>query len=254
MKFDFSIPLEFLFKGCFQAPDENWVHMSREIDSYEIFYVTKGTLYISDDETDYTVGTGEYLVTPPCKNQHGWKASPCEFYYFHFYAEEKGAAFPQYGTCKNLDLIEKYYSLLSDSGSRQETDSHLIAILLEELRNGDTHEMRETFSETCRSIQSYVKFAQSERLRVSFLSKKFGYHEKYLSQSFKKEMGIPLKRYLKEEIISRAKHMLIHTDLPVAKIGEQLGYCDAHSFSHIFKNDVGVSPKEYRRKNRLPFE
>ncbi len=49
-------------------------------------------------------------------------------------------------------------------------------------------------------------------------------------------------------MIKRAKHILEYTDTPIAAISEQLGYSDTHSFSHIFKNTVKLSPREYRKK------
>ena len=67
MNFDLNTGIEFMMHGTFTAPDDNWVHMSRYMTSYELFYVTDGTLYISDDNNDYTVKTGEYVITPPCK-------------------------------------------------------------------------------------------------------------------------------------------------------------------------------------------
>lgn len=246
MNLDLSAPIKFSWKGYFSSPNENWMHMSREIDSYELFYITEGILYISDGENNYTVKKGEYLITPPCKNQHGWKPSSCKFYYFHFYASNAGKNFSRQGAYADVDMLEKYYSLLSRSGTVFPSYNHLLSALLLELKSGGKVQLHTTVSEACRSVQDYIKFAPSEQLRVSLIAEKFKYNAKYLSQSFKKEMGISLKKYLKNEIISRAKHMLSHTALSIGEISEQLGCSDAHSFSHIFKNDVGVSPKKYR--------
>mgnify|MGYP005973418639 CR=1 FL=1 len=247
MRLDLNTSVKFIWRGYFKAPDKNWVHMSRKCDSYEIFYVTSGKLYISDDENDYTVNSGEYLITPPCRNQHGWKASSCEFYYFHFYADNYGDDFPMKGIYTDINTIEKYYSMLSHDRSMQGIHNHILAALLIELKNGYRFTKEDSISEVCRSIQTYVKFAPSDKLHISLLAKKFQYSEKYLSQCFKKETGIVLKRYLKNEIMSRAKHMLLYTDFTVGEISEQLGYSDAHSFSHIFKNSEKMSPREYRK-------
>ena len=62
------------------------------------------------------------------------------------------------------------------------------------------------------------------------------------------QTGESLKKHLKAEMIKRAKHILEYTDTPIAAISEQLGYSDTHSFSHIFKNTVKLSPREYRKK------
>ena len=205
-------------------------------------------MYISDDINDYTVSTGEYLITPPCNNQHGWKSSLCEFYYFHFYADNAGCEFPSHGIYNDKYTLEKYYNILSHDRSMQTIHNHIIAALLLELKNGGHLEKPSNASEVCCLIEDYINIAPAEQLRVAFLSVKFKYNEKYLSQCFKQKMRIMLKKYLKNEIINRAKHMLIYTSMPISSIGEQLGYYDAHSFSIVFKNSEGISPKEYRNK------
>ena len=288
IELDTSSGIRFLWRGYFKAPDEEWVHISREIDSYEIFYVTKGQLFIADDEEEYTVNRGEYLITPPCRNQHGWKASRCEFYYVHFYAEEeisqgegnhqgegnpreeenprreenpqregnprgeenpRREEIPSWGIYGDIDTLEKYYNLLSYDKRRQEACNHIVAAILLELKNGGSEEGRDNIAMVCHSIQSYIEFAPTGQLSIPLLADKFQYNQKYLSQSFKKETGIALKQCLKDEIMKRAKHMLLYTPLTIAEIAEKAGYSDSHSFSHVFKNMVGVSPREYRKSS-----
>ena len=41
---------------------------------------------------------------------------------------------------------------------------------------------------------------------------------------------------------------LVHTDRPVAEIGEALGYQSPASFTRAFKSWTGQSPREYRRR------
>lgn len=63
MKFDLSTAIEFLLHGTFEAPDSKWVHMSRSMECYELFYVTSGILYISDDQKQYVVNAGSFDST-----------------------------------------------------------------------------------------------------------------------------------------------------------------------------------------------
>ena len=277
MNFDLNTGIEFMMHGTFTAPDGNWVHMSRYMTSYELFYVTDGTLYISDDNNDYTVKTGEYVITPPCKNQHGWKNCECTFYYFHWFADDTCGDtcnymcddtcnytcdnacnykfddtgigdFPAFGSYRNNDIIEKYYSLLNDTGLTKELSNHIMAIILLEIKKGDKNISAGNTAELCRRILSYIQFAPCEELRVSAIAAHFKYNEKYLTHCFTLETGESLKKHLKAEMIKRAKHILEYTDTPISTISEQLGYSDTHSFSHIFKNTVKLSPREYRQK------
>lgn len=251
MNFELSTGIEFMMHGTFSAPDSEWVHMSRRMTSFELFYVTSGTLYISDDDNNYTVRTGEYVITPPCENQHGWKSSSCTFYYFHWYGDSLSAGnYPAFGQYKDIDTIEKYYALLSDENLSKEISNHIMAIILLEIQKGDKNMSYGNNAELCRRILSYIQLAPCEELKVSTIAAHFKYNEKYLTHCFTLETGESLKKHLKAEMIKRAKHILEYTDTPISDISEQLGYSDTHSFSHVFKNTVKLSPREYRSQVR----
>jgi len=70
----------------------------------------------------------------------------------------------------------------------------------------------------------------------------------YFRSQFKKYKGISPYRYIEEVRISWAKKYLRSNFFSATEIAEKLGYCDIYHFSKSFKNSVGVSPSEYRRK------
>ena len=76
------------WSGRFIAPNENWIHMTRELMDHELVLVTEGTLHIECDGVSYTVNEGEYLIMSPSKIQKGTKSGYCSFYWVHFVAEE----------------------------------------------------------------------------------------------------------------------------------------------------------------------
>ena len=41
---------------------------------------------------------------------------------------------------------------------------------------------------------------------------------------------------------------MLHTDMKTYEISEAVGFEDAGYFSRVFKRQVGISPKEYRKK------
>lgn len=243
MNFNLNSGFKFEWCGVFSSPDEDWVHMTRRCDSYEIFCVTDGTLYIADDSREYTVHSGEYLITPPCANQRGWRPSKCSFYWFHFYAEDGGAEFHSQGRCPRVEILERYMSLFLLS----HPSGNLVAALLHELLFGESAEKASGREALLRQIRQYVKFSAADALSVAQLAAHMGYNEKYLSQIFSRETGETLQKYILCEIIGRAKYLLSSTQMTVNRIGLLLGYSDSHNFSHMFKKNVGVSPREYRR-------
>ena len=68
----------------------------------------------------------------------------------------------------------------------------------------------------------------------------------YISECFKKNMGISVMTYFKNIKIDRAKTLLKSTDKTILEISAQLSFCDQGNFTKAFKNIVGMTPTDYR--------
>jgi len=68
-----------------------------------------------------------------------------------------------------------------------------------------------------------------------------------LSKSFKRDLGISLKQYLNNRIISEAS-ILLKTDLIVKEIAERLGFRSPFYFSRFFKKQAKISPTVFRKQ------
>lgn len=70
----------------------------------------------------------------------------------------------------------------------------------------------------------------------------------YLSQYFKKHMGMNLLDYVTERKIGKAKELLKDTDMAIKDISEQVGYYSVNSFNRRFKQVTGYTPGEWRKE------
>lgn len=245
MKIDLNSEFRFLLCGIFTSPDEGWMHIDRLCDTYELFVVTDGVLYMNADGREYTVSENEYLLTPKNCRQYGFKTSVCRFYWFHFLFDENGDEYPDYGTVKNPDTIGSYYYILKKHLGHGAHGGLVIKALLSELCQDVSKHI--PLSDLCNSIKDYINITEVRELSVEKISKHFGYSPRYLSMLFKQFTQIGLKQFITIEKMSRAEHLLKNTSLKINDIGEELGYCDGHNFSHAFKKFYGISPKEYRK-------
>lgn len=57
---------------------------------------------------------------------------------------------------------------------------------------------------------------------------------------------MPLKQFILQKKMERAKAELSDTDHSVAQIGYNLGYSDPHNFSAAFRKVTGLTPSGYR--------
>lgn len=85
---------------------------------------------------------------------------------------------------------------------------------------------------------------------LTTLAKELGYSSGYLSTMFKRIYGIPFQEHMLNQRLSRAKILLLSSELKNYEIAEAVGIDDVNYFSVRFKKAYGLSPKQYKQKVR----
>lgn len=253
--------VNYKFCGLFEAKTPDWVHMSRFLGEYQLIIVTDGVLHIADAENQYEIGKNEYLIMKPGK-QYGDLPSFCSFYWLHFdcpmlhIPDEPLFILPCQGTIPSMNRITAAFSQLKDVEftyrDKRTNNLYAMNILLEiyNQRKDETTRHGHSFKDyLLQNVRNYIKWNQAYHLTVTELAEHFGYHPKYLSSLFHKEMGITLKEYLIQETMKCAKIELYNTNRSILSIALSLGYCDGHAFSYAFKRHTGMTPTEYRNSH-----
>ena len=70
-----------------------------------------------------------------------------------------------------------------------------------------------------------------------------------LSKLVKAETGLTFKELLQQKRISRATQLIRETSLPVSDVISAVGYDNTSFFYRVFREEYGVTPKEYREQN-----
>lgn len=96
-----------------------------------------------------------------------------------------------------------------------------------------------------RRVLQVIEDNLEQRLAVSWLAEQFGYSENYFRSYFKRQMGLSPNRYISYRKISRAKELMLCSNLNVSQIAERLGYQSIHYFSRQFHKMTGISPSTY---------
>jgi AraC family transcriptional regulator, L-rhamnose operon transcriptional activator RhaR len=71
---------------------------------------------------------------------------------------------------------------------------------------------------------------------------------RYLVRLFKSATGLPPMAYLSRHRVELAAARLLHTDQPINKIGESVGWPDQNYFARRFKSHYGLSASTYRAR------
>lgn len=71
-----------------------------------------------------------------------------------------------------------------------------------------------------------------------------------LYNKLKAMTGYPPADLIRLRRIEKSKTLLVNTNLTIQEISERSGFVDAKYFREVFRKNAGVSPKEYRNKER----
>lgn len=96
--------------------------------------------------------------------------------------------------------------------------------------------------------KAYIEKHYNEKIGLAEVASTLGYHQVYLSKSFKRHLGINLNEYLNELRLLRARE-LIEEGYSVDAIAEMVGYGSPGYFSLRFKDRFDVSPARYKAIN-----
>jgi len=129
----------------------------------------------------------------------------------------------------------------------------LYELLIRLLRRQDGREARfseyapvaEVDNHNIRMALQLVEEQLALPLRVTDLAARCGYSENYFRQAFQKYVGISPNTYINQRKISKAKELMLYSDLNITQTAERLGFQSIHYFSRLFKRLTGVSPTEY---------
>ncbi len=255
LHFDLQTPVEMLWFGEFISPERGWKHLTRRLYEYEMMVVTEGVLYIADEDREYEVRAGEYLIMPPTRFQHGTRVCTCRFYWMHFRCPALPASLslPPQGRYADEAVLHMLAGMLLASEAelpRSVRSQYLATQILIELARGQTEGQRENGSARaalCKSMKNFVSWHRFSEIRIRDMAKELGYHEKYLSAVFHAETGITLKRYIAQQRTAEAKRLLLETDYTVAQVASYLNFESPHNFTRFFKRETGLSPTRFRR-------
>jgi len=71
--------------------------------------------------------------------------------------------------------------------------------------------------------------------------------KEYLARCFRQEMGITLVTYLNRYRVNQAKAMLEKGERNLTEIALETGFSSSAYFSRVFRQEVGMSPRDYKR-------
>jgi predicted amidohydrolase/AraC-like DNA-binding protein len=97
-------------------------------------------------------------------------------------------------------------------------------------------------------ITAYIDRNFQDNLKLETISSLFGYNSTYLGKVFKELTGVNFNTYLDQKRIAYAQKLLLENQLKVYEIAARAGFHNLDYFHKKFKNQVGISPAQYRNE------
>lgn len=88
---------------------------------------------------------------------------------------------------------------------------------------------------------------QASTVRIKSLADHFNMSENYISSYFKKETGESLRTYILKYRLNLVLYRLKKSNDTISEIAYDLGFFDDSHLSKLFKQEFGITPKEYRK-------
>lgn len=140
------------------------------------------------------------------------------------------------------DSIKSYKSI--------EDIKYKVILTLNEISDKICKEQLGRCDDVTMKVKKLIEERYMEEITLEAISSKFHVNKSYLSELFKKEIGLTFNKYLNWVRIEKAKELLVIHDMHAAKIAALVGYNDHVYFSIVFKKFTGLPPGMFKQKYR----
>ena len=99
--------------------------------------------------------------------------------------------------------------------------------------------------------KSYIASHIFKKISVSDVARELALSSVYLERVFKEAEGVSIGKYIQREKIERAKNLLVYSERSILEISDYLCFSSQSHFGKVFREEVGMTPKQYRQANHL---
>ena len=245
---------------------------------YEFYFFLAGHAVLTVNGQEYNIKKGHMAVIPPgVRHQITIVDNDIPYQRFVFWVSKHYArkimdvsphCAPAFSTAKSNEPVYLYFFDLFEFNSLQ---SRLLEIVEEKLmdRYGKDemifnqivglflvlsrkiHNMEQNLTELEKplfaNVLDFIDRHLEEDLCLDYIADNFFVSKYHLSHVFKENMGISLYQYILKKRLKGASAAILSTQ-EITSVYANFGFKDYSSFYRAFKNEYGMSPKQFREE------
>ncbi len=238
-------------------------HMHYEI---EFFLLLEGETVVYIDSMEYKMTAGDLCVVFP--NQiHQFKTISEEKYMLVIFSpdmlpeltETFTSRIPRSAVIKAKELspdcektIRKMGEINSSLGEykRVQMRGMLLTLFGSVLDKMSLTDVKSVNSHALKTVVTYCSRNFSRDLSLSILEEDLHISKYYISHLFSMKLKVRFNDYINSLRINDACRQLRQTDKTITEISECVGFNTLRTFNRAFVRQIGMSPSEYRRKEK----
>lgn len=251
-------------------------------DFWELCYVEKGTVFVDTDNERHKLSEKEIMLINPNTTHSYFSNNGNETRVFVICFESSSRLLKSLGDLHLLADTEQTESInriinecektfcFNEDGTMELLESpafggvqliliqleYLLICLLRTLSEEKNREIvflnEDMFYEGITDvIIEFLKENIRKKLTLKEICAKVNYSSSFLCKKFKAQTGETMIEFFNRLKIDEAKKQLVNTEKAVAAISLELGFSEVKYFGAIFKKNTGLSPTEYRKKNKI---
>jgi AraC family transcriptional regulator, transcriptional activator of pobA len=247
-------------------------------DFYQIFWMTSGAPSFNIDFDHFPIEPHTLVFVPPGAVHTFGNQNPAEGFILSFqedFFEQEGHSVNLFLECPALDpaqfravlavpessveRVETYCKrMFAEFNMKQEgyraASAALLRLLFVEIRRClSDHSTPNPFRKYSALTARFLRRLNARPYQVttaSEVAKFLGVSRSWLNQLVRQETAKNLTDHLRGRLILESKRLLAHSDLNISEIAYELGFDDASYFTRLFRQEQGVSPREFREHYR----
>jgi LacI family transcriptional regulator len=98
---------------------------------------------------------------------------------------------------------------------------------------------------------SFLRQHVTQTVRVDDMAHYAGVSRRVLERRFVELLQRTPAEEIRRAHLDHSRRLLVETDLPLSQIAEVSGFASQAYFSDLFKRQLGITPKQYRKKHRV---
>ena len=242
---------------------------------YKILIMHKGSATVYIDNTQYYIKKGDCVLFSPgslyhaeISDEEGCRfaainfalSTPVQDRYFRDLIGIKDIAI--YPQLASENIATSTVNIFENCFAESEGHYYQVTLLLKRLigtifylghqvtpENG-IKKARNSEENTVLTCHRYIINNPSDNVTVEDLCSYCNVSQSYLYKCFSNVLGVSTKQFITATKMDITAKELLKTDKTITQIAAENGYGNSFRFSNLFKKVYGISPSQYRTKNR----